>query len=117
MNSTQKTQVRFHFSQAGIVYPPQKLDEDFDGISYIETALSRCEWAYGQTTLAAGYLELEASQTVEQDIVVATVRPTSTTTTTYGDKTETERKRPSYRERLSEYHRQVEGLARALGVW
>jgi len=54
LSSDQKTKIRFHFAQAGIIYSPQKLDEDFDGISYIATALTRCEWAYGQTTSQIG---------------------------------------------------------------
>lgn len=116
LTTPQKIQIGFHLSQCGITFVDSQLDIDFQGIDYILGALSRVESAYSVTLLTAGTLIEDEQKIDEQDITTTTVTSKATTTTTYGDRTERSFARPSYRNRISEYHFQVEGLGRSLGI-
>lgn len=101
----------FHFRQCAIPFTLSSL-EVTDGVDEIRAALTRVENAYAQTTLTSGQMiDMENEQTL-QNITVTS----GNYTTTYGDRTRTKRRLPSWRERVSHYHSQVEALARAVGV-
>lgn len=118
LTADEKGQITFHLKQAGINFLPEMLTISYslDELTLIRAALTRVGQAYDQTLLNYEIkLGVDQNQTV-QDLQTEVVRPDSTTTTTYGDRTITNYRYLSYSQRVSAYHREVEQLAIALGV-
>lgn len=118
LTADEKGQITFHLKQAGINFLPEMLTISYslDELALIRAALTRVGQAYDQTLLNYEIkLGVDQNQTV-QDLQTEVVRPDSTTTTTYGDRTITNYRYLSYSQRVSAYHREVEQLAIALGV-
>lgn len=122
LTTTEQTQIQFHYRQAGAtisallqlridVYP---IDWSTTELGYIQNAIASCESAYAETNLGGGNLITEEVDDTDQDITVTSDLTSSTTT--YGDKTKTIKKRASYQQRLTAYYREVEKLSRVLGV-
>lgn len=109
-------QIRFHLSAIGVDLPLSLLVILDDMVDVIRSQLAIVESAYALTALGAESLTQVSQQVVNQDIVVETVRNTSTTTTTYGDRTTTNYEYVPYNQRVSAYHREVEKLAIAVGL-
>lgn len=111
-------EVQFHFRQVGINFLPQLFTFVYPvtELNRIRGLLVRVRSLYDQTLLNYEIkLGVDQNQTV-QDLQTEVVRPDSTTTTTYGDRTITNYRYLSYSQRVSAYHREVEQLAIALGA-
>lgn len=111
-------QIQFHLKQVGINFLPESFTTGYTlvELNLIRAALVRVEQAYNRTVLAYDLKLGSDQQFVDQSIQVETVRATSTTTTTYGDRTTTNYEYVPYNQRVSAYHREVEQLAIAVGV-
>ena len=118
LSASEKGQITFHLKQAGINFLPEMLtiSYDLDELALIRAALTRVGQAYNRTVLNWNLKLGSDQQFVDQSIQVETVRDTSTTTTTYGDRTTTNYEYVPYNQRVSAYHREVEQLAIAVGV-
>ena len=115
------TSIQFHLKMIGRDQELNLNEAHSDTVlSQIDNALLRCQDAFADTSLYAGSLEVEEEEITNQNIDVVTQYPTrygtSTTTTTYGNKTKITSKRPSYQHRLSAYYREVERLALILRI-
>lgn len=122
LTTTEQVQIEFHYRQSGAtisallqlridVYPIVWSSTE---LGYIQSAIASSENAYAETTLSGGSLITEEVDDTAQDIT-STSELTSSTTT-YGDKTKTIKKLPTYQQRLTAYYREVEKLSRVLGV-
>lgn len=120
LSNTEKSSIQFHFTQTAkaTVDYGNSLTKDYTTpeLTRIQTAIALCNTAFNSTPLNAGSLVQESQEILEQNITVTTVRPGSTTTTTYGDRTKTTSTRPSHQKRLGAYYDEVEKLSRILGV-
>jgi hypothetical protein len=104
----------FHLRQVGISFTEDILDRDFSDseISLINQIVAKCEVAFNNLSLESGSL-IEVSRQETQRDISSTV---GSVTTNYGDLLKIQSVRPSYRERIRDYHLQVEKLAIALGL-
>jgi len=122
ITTTEKTKITFHYRQAGATISALlhlridafSVDWNAEELSNIQSAIASCESAYAETTLSGGTLQTVSEEATAQDITVTSEFTSSTTT--YGDRTKTIKKRPTYQQRLTAYHREVEKLSRVLGV-
>ena len=123
LTSTEKSQIKFHYSISGAtLFKMAALNRVLDNVEYnsfelsrIQDAISSADSAYDETLLSGGTLTDVSEEDVKQDIVVTSELTSSTTT--YGDRNKSVKKRLPYRERLSVYYKQVEDLSRLIGVW
>lgn len=112
---TEIEQILFHLAECGYFVLREFLLAVEDA-TYVRQILVRVEAAYDLTQLNSTVKIQWEEKLIQQDTVTQTVRPDSTTTTTYGDRSTKEFYYPSYQQRISAYHREVERLATALGI-
>jgi ribosomal protein S11 len=108
----------FHLRMCNILFSPSQITPpEYGGATLIRTILASVEAAYLLTGLTAGTLLIEKLDETNQDIVTTTDRDGVITTTTYGDRLVTKSVRPSYQQRMTAYHKEVEKMAIALGIY
>lgn len=116
--NTDKSKIRFHFSQvfSSFINFTEIFSYSYNSIElgYVQNAIANCEITYLQTAPAGGFLEDVEQEVTDQNIVVTSELTSSTTT--YGDRVKTIKRRPSYQERRNNYVSEVEKLALMLGV-
>ncbi len=112
------TKIRFHINQVAASFSDHgdifQVDCTPVTLAYIQGAIARCESAYALTSLSGGVLQQESQEVTKQNIVVTSALTNSITT--YGDRTKTSSRKPSYRERVTAYHVEVERLSFSLGL-
>jgi hypothetical protein len=118
LNSNLQAKVKFHLQQANTLVSQTILIKEYSNgeNSLIAEQVNKCDTALNNTAPNSGNLIQVSQEVTDQDITVTTTRPGSTTTTTYGDRTKTTSRRPSYQQRLSNYYKEVETLAKILEV-
>lgn len=111
------SQIAYHLQSCNYAFRLSDIKPPaYGGATIIRQILVRVEAAYDLTQLNSTVKIQWEEKLIQQDTVTQTVRPDSTTTTTYGDRVTKEFYYPSYQKRISAYHREVERLATALGI-
>jgi len=127
LTSQEQSQIRFHVGQVfhPDLYLEDVLSRDYNSVelNYIQSAIASCESAYSETTLNGGSLveqervDLDTTASKQSTIVFEDKNYDLATTEKDGSKVTVRQIRPSYQQRISAYHREVENLVKILELW